>query len=163
MSERYATWIKIGGRIKRSRVEGLLKAIREAGVRTDWGEPFFAPKTIKELLEACKDGWLQLCDEEARYGEFPQLETACQRLKLGYRRHCEGICGYDAEVVDWRPGVKAPVARKSSNEHPDDTLVLASAVTEAIALLEGGHIQQGIDALKHLCPDVPDLPPFKII
>ena len=89
--------------------------------------------------------------------------TAAQRLKLGYRRHAEGTCGYDAVIVDWRPGMKTPVAHKSSNEHTDETLVLASAVKEATVLLEGGNIQQGIDALKHLCPDIPDLPPFEIV
>lgn len=163
MSERYATWIQIGGRIKRSRIDSFLKAIREAAVRTDWGEAYFEPQTPEELLEACKDGHLQLCDEEARYGEFPELEKACRRLRLSYRRHCEGMCGYDAELLDWRPGMKEPVAHKSSNEHTDETLVLASAVTEAITLLEAGNTQQGIEALKHLCPQLPELPPLEII
>jgi hypothetical protein len=47
-----------------------LKAIREAGVRLDWGEACFEPKDAAELLEGRRDSLLHLCDEEAHYGEF---------------------------------------------------------------------------------------------
>jgi hypothetical protein len=163
MSERFPTRIRIGGRIERSRVEPLLKAIREASVQTDWGEPSFQPKTPEELLEARKDGYLQLCDEEALGGQLPQLQQACHRLGLGYRRHCEGVSIYDAELTDWRPSMKDPIAHTSSNEHRDDILILGSQVRKAIALLETGDDRQGIDALKRLCPDIADLPPFEIV
>jgi hypothetical protein len=163
MSERYATWIRIGGRIKRPQVESLLRAIRAAGVRTDWGDAYFEPKTVEELQDALRDGCLQLCDEEARGGEFPELERACRRLKLAYRRHAEGTCGYDAEMVDWRPGMKRPVAYTASNESIGEILVPASKVKDAIALLQAGRTQQGIEALQRLCPDLPDVPPFEIV
>ncbi len=163
MSERYATYIEIGGRIHRSEIEPLLKAISEDGVRTDWGEPYFEPETADELLEACKEGRLRLCDEEARYGEFTQLEQSCRELGLGYRRHCEGTNGYDAWVTGWWPGLAEPVGHRSSNEHPGDIVILASEVEKAITMLESGHIQPGIDLLKRACPDLPDLPPFEVV
>ena len=74
MSERFSTWIEIGGRLKGCHVESILKAIREAGVRLDWGEAYFEPKDAAELLDGRRDGVLHFCDEEARYGEFPELE-----------------------------------------------------------------------------------------
>ncbi len=163
MSERYCTFIEIGGRIHRSQLEPLLTAIREDGVRTDWGEPDFEPQAADELLEGQKDGRLRLCDEEARYGEFPQVEQACRELGLAYCRHCEGTYGNDAWVAAWWPGLAEPVGHRSSNEHPGDIVIPASEVKEAITMLESGHIQPGIDLLKQACPDLPDLPPFEVV
>jgi len=162
MSERFSTFIRIGGRLKRSRVEPLLKAIREAGVRSDWGDAWFEPKTAKELLEAVQEKHLFLCDDEARYGEFPELEKLCRRLKLGYRRHCDGGGVYDSELVDWRPGMNEPVAQRASTEHEGEALLLASEVRTALQLLGANKVKPAIDKLKKLCVVVSDLPPFEI-
>lgn len=163
MSERFSTWIRIGGRVNRSRLEPLLKAIRDAGVRTDWGDAWFEPKTAEELLEVVQENYLFLCDDEARYGEFPEIEKVCRRLKLGYRRHCDGGCVYDAELVDWRPGMKEPLAQRASTEHEGEALLLASEVKIALDLLEADKVKQAIDKLKKLCLVVSDLPPFDIV
>lgn len=163
MSERLSTWIRIGGRVKRSRLKPLLKAICDAGVRTDWGDAWFEPKAADELLEAKQESHLYLCDDEARYGEFPEIEKVCRRLKLSYRRQCDGGCVYDPELVDWRPGMKDPVAQRASTEHEGEALILASAVKEALALLEADKVRPAINKLKKLCMVVADLPPFEIV
>lgn len=163
MSERFSTWIEIGGRLKGCHVEPLLNAIREAGVRLDWGEPYFEPKDAAELLEGRRDSLLHLCDEEARYGEFPELEKTCRRLRLSYRRHSEGTCGYDAGLTDWHPGMREPIYRRSSNEHTHEALLLASEVKPALEALLASKAKQAIETLQRIPPTIPALPLFEII
>lgn len=163
MSERFSTWIKIGGRIKQARARPLLEAIRTAAVRLDWGDAYFEPKDAAELIESRRDGVLHLCDEEARYGEFPELETACRRLRLSYRRHSEGTCGYDAGLTDWRPGMPEPIYRRSSNEHTHEAMLLASEIEPAIKALMAGKTNQAIKVIQRMMPTIPDLPPFEIV
>ena len=163
MSERYCAWIRIGGRIERPKLESLLKAISQSYIRLDWGEPPFEPRDADELLDVRQDGRLRLCDEEARYGEFPQLEETCRKLGLGYRRYCEAWCGSDAGITDWRPGMKEPLVHTCSNDDSDIVLVDAATVKEALTTLEAGRIPEALSRLKSLCATVPDLPPFEIV
>ena len=162
MSERFSTWIKIGGRIKQARLEPLLEAIRAAAVRLDWGDAYFEPKDAAELMESRRDGVLHLCDEEARYGEFPELEKVCRRLRLSYRRHSEGTCGYDAGLTDWRPGMPEPIYRRSSNEHTHEAMLLASEIKPALEALMAGRTKQAIKVIQRMLTAIPDLPPFEI-
>jgi len=90
------------------------------------------------------------------------LEEVCRDLGLAYTRFCEAWCGYDAEIVDFRPGMKEPLIRTCSNEDSDIVLVDAGAVKEALTALEAGRHQEAIDKLRSLCPEIPDLPPFEI-
>ena len=160
MSARYSAWIRIGGSLERSHAEILIKAIRTDYARLDWGEPPFEPSTADELLAARSDERLRLCDEEARYGEFDTIESACRELGLSYRRHAEAWCGEDAILIDWRPGMAEPLVRVASNEGGDEALVSEERVCEALGLLEAGQTVEGVAALRTLCPAVPEIPPF---
>jgi hypothetical protein len=162
MSERFAAWIQIGGNLPRSKVKQLLKAITEAGVSLEWGDAPFTPHSAEDLLAARQDGYLELCDDEASWGQFPELEQACRKLNLAYIRCSDGSFAYDANRVDWRPGMKEPLARRSSTEHNGEPFVLASSVKEALLILEAGEPQKAISKLRSLCPDIPELPPFEI-
>ena len=115
MSDRIAAHITIGGPLSRSRLPALLKAITEAEVATSWGDAFFQPQNEEQLLSALKSGHLWLCDDESRDGCFPDLEDACRKLGLSYTRLCVNRYEYDAEVVDFRPGMKKPLVRVGSN------------------------------------------------
>lgn len=163
MSERYCGWIRIGGRIERSRIDPLLREINQASVKLDWGEPLFEPKTADELLEARADDRLRLCDEEAYYGEFPELEKICRDLGLAYERSCEAWCGCDAEIVQWRPGMEKPVIRTCSNADFEVVLLDSRVVHEALVSLEAGRHQEAIGRLMNLFPEVPDLPIFEVV
>ena len=90
MSARYTTWIRIGGTLERSKVDPLLNAITKAYVSLEWGDAPFAPDSADELAKACEGPWLWLCDQEAKYGEFPELEETCRHLGLPYTRFSEG-------------------------------------------------------------------------
>lgn len=162
MSERYAASIRIGGEIKNTDLPALLDAITKACVCHSWGETPFEPKSGEDLMAVVRDGHLFLCDDQTRYGEFPELETACRELGLSYSRWCEGYCEYDAEVVDWRPGMSEPLCRNGSNSG-DTTFVPADEVRKALAHLQSNHIGRARELLRKLCPDIPELPPFMIV
>ena len=162
MSERYAASIKIGGEIRRSRLPELLEAIRAASVSHEWGEPPFDPKSAEDLITAVRDGHLFLCDDQTRYGEFPELEATCRKLRLPYTRWSEGYCAYDAEVVEWLPGLKRPLARTGSNSN-NATFVPTKEVCKALKQLESNHTGRAREILRTLCPDIPQLPRFKIV
>ncbi len=163
MGERYCAWIRIGGTIERTKTEPLLTEIRSSCVKLDWCQPCFEPTSVDELLAARTDGWLRLCDEEARYGEFKELEQVCQEIGLSYTRHTEAWCGEDATLLDFRPGMKEPVEQYGSNAGGDTVMVPADAVKEAIVLLRAGRVPEAIGKLEHLCPHIPQLPPFEIV
>lgn len=162
MSERYAANIKIGGQISKRRVPRLLKTICAASISHDWGEPPFEPQSAEELSTAIRDGHLFLCDDQTRYGEFPELEAACRKLSLSYTRWCEGYCEYDAELVDWRPGMPEPLCRIGSNSS-NAIFIPADEVRKALKHLESNHIGRARELLRKLCPDIPDLPPFTVV
>ena len=163
MGERYCAWIRIGGTIERANVEPLLTEIRSSGVKLDWCQPWFEPQNADELLAARTDGWLRLCDEEARYGEFQDLERVCQELGLGYTRHTEAWCGEDAVLEIWRPGMKEPAEYSASNDGSDTVLVSADGVKEALILLRAANVPEAIHRLECLCPHIPELPPLEIV
>jgi hypothetical protein len=162
MSERYAASIKIGGEIRRSRLPELLEAIRTASVSHEWGDACFEPTSTEDLVKAIRDGHLFLCDDETLYGEFPELEAACRKLRLPYTRWSEGYCEYDAEIVEWRRGMKKPLIRVGSNSN-NATFVSTEEVRKALQQLESNHIGRARRTLRALCPDIPKLPPFKIV
>jgi len=163
MSSRFCASIRIGGQIQRPKVEHLLRVIREAALSLEWGDAPFLPEDANELMEARGDKHLWLCDEQANYGEFPELETACRKLKLAYSRHSEASFDCDAELADWRSGMKKPLVRTGSNINSVDTYVPTDAVRKATALLDVGHAEKALGALRKLCPDVPELPPLEIV
>ena len=163
MSSRFCASIRIGGQIERSKVEPLLKEIRAAALSLEWGDTPFLPQNADELMEARGESWLQLCDEQANYGEFPELEAACRKLGLSYSRHGEASFDCDSELADWRPGMKKPLVRPGSNINSHDSYVPIEAVRKALTLLEAGHTMKALDVLRQLCPDVPELPPFDVV
>ena len=162
MSERLCAEIWIGGRLSRVQVPEFLKAVSEARVSLEWGDACFTPNTAEELLESLRDGRLWLCDDQASYGEFPELESACRALGLSYRRHSEGKYEHDAEIVAWRPGMAEPLFRVGSNRN-QSAYVPVEEVARALKHLEAGRAGKAKKILRLLCPQVPELPPFEIV
>jgi len=163
MSDRFCGCITIGGRLKRAQVDHLLGAIAEVGASLEWGESLFEPADADELLLALKDGRLWLCNDQARYGEFPELEEACCDLELAYRRHSEGKYEYDPEVAEWRPGMADPLVRHGSNDDTEAIYVPLDQVKAALDCLEAGSLTQGVKLLRAICPEIPELLVFEIV
>jgi len=162
MSDRLCAYLILGGQLPRAKLPQLLKAITAADVSLEWGDCCFRPASEKELLNVRQNGEIFLCDEEARNGEFEELEQACRRLGVAYTRFTEGASGYDPELVDWRPGMKKSVVRHASN-CSEAIYVPVKQVEKALRYLEAGQIHKANQTLRALCPEVLKLPPFKIV
>ena len=162
MSDRIAAHIAIGGALSRSKLPALLKAIAKAEVATSWGDTFFQPQSEEQLLAVLMNRRLWLCDDESRDGCFPDLEDACRKLGLSYTRLCESRYQCDAEVVDWRPGMRKPLVRVGSNVR-NVTYVPEVQVRKVLVHLQAGRVGKAKSLLRSLCPEVPKLPPCKIV
>jgi hypothetical protein len=163
MSSRFCASIRIGGPIRGLKIEPLLKAIREAAVSLEWGDAAFLPQNTDELMQARGEKWLFFCDEQADHGEFPELEATCRKLRLGYIRHSESSFNADAESVDWRPGMKKPLARFGSNINSRDTYIPTEGARKVLCDLQAGRTEKALRGLQKLCPDVVELPGFEIV
>jgi hypothetical protein len=141
----------------------LLKAIAQAGVSAEWGDAPFLPRSADDLSEAAGKSWLFLCDEQASYGELPELEAVCRKLGLSYSRHSEASFDADAELADWRPGMKKALVRHGSNLNSVDTFVSTESFRHVIELLEAGHAGKALRALRKFCFSVPELPALELI
>lgn len=108
MSDHLAAEIWIGGKVAKTLVASLCKAIRDEFVSLDWGSGAFNPQTGKDLREAVKAGpqgesLLWLTDDQARWGEFEGLEGFLRKNKIPYDRQSSGKYDYDAEISSYRP------------------------------------------------------------
>lgn len=162
MADRYCAWIRIGGRLERARLNEFLAVFHGIRLKLEWGDALFEPRDASELLDAKEGKWLWLCDEEATCGEFAELEDVCRSLGLSYGRHSEAYCSYDAELVDWRPGMREPLWQLARNDG-ETTLVSQEKVKRALDALETGHTQRALRMLHKLCPQIKVLPPFEIV
>jgi len=163
MSERMSAWILIGGALPRSMTGPLCTAISTCCVSQEWGDATFNPKTPEDLLAGCKDEHIWLCDNEAAWGEFLDLEQTCRKLRLAYTRCGDGSSIYDAERVDWRPGMKKPVSRICNNESGSKILIAEESVRKALEALEAGNVPIAKRILRALCPSISTVPAFEIV
>jgi hypothetical protein len=150
-----AAEIRIGGKIRQDLVPGLCKAIREERLSFDWGDTCFDPDSAEELTEACdeRDGvrLLCLCDDQASYGQFSILEKFLVEAGISYRRHSDAKYEYDAEIVEFRPGL-GQVVFVSNNDGeflvPLENLArVATAIDKATETAEG---QTALELLRRL-------------
>lgn len=163
MAERFATQITIGGALRRCHVRRFLEHIAAEEVSIEWGDAHFEPNTVEELQGALHEGRLRLCDDQRSWGEFADMEAVCRRLRLGYTRWTEGRYEYDAELVEWRPGMRKPCVRRCSNGQAGATYVASTEIQKAIDHLAAGRTPRALRLLKRLCPQIAHLPPLEIV
>lgn len=113
------------------------------------------------MIAALKERRLWLCDDEASWGEFPELKKTFRDLGLAYTRRSDGGAAYDAEVIEWRPGMRKPLVRIGIN-HNHATFVRTSDVARALRHLEAGRVAQARALLGALCPRISPMPAFTI-
>ena len=80
MADYMAGEIHIGGKVRRSVVQALCTAITKSGASLEWGGSQCRLNTPDELLgarsgDANEPLLLKLYDDQARWGEFAELET----------------------------------------------------------------------------------------
>jgi hypothetical protein len=118
MFERMAAEIAIGGDVPADVVPELIDEIKAQGVQVGWNKRPFKAKNANELLAlARKNGkasTLLLADHEATWGSFDLLEAFLVNHKIAFDRRSEGKFGFDAELVQYRPGMKKTLVRMTS-------------------------------------------------
>ena len=193
MSDRYPSEIEIGGKVPRSKMEGLIQAINCQECSGDWGDKYISlpnpedeppevlAAAIQELLKfvtsengkGIAKNTLWFCDEEASWGELTEIEEYCVENDIGFRRRSSSYGEYNPEIKEFRSGMESyEVYAIDADGYPviDETYVKA-LVEMAEALLTEGATQQSLTELKkatetvrHLLPvEVPELEPFEII
>src|SRR5688572_25011286 len=109
MSTRMAAEIWIGGQVPRKLIGKLRTQIAVTGVALEWGDAHFEPESTADLLAALRDTegvrLLWLCHEDARYGQFPELEEFLEKQGIPYDRATDDKYEYDSELVQYRPGM----------------------------------------------------------
>lgn len=163
MSDRFPAKISIGGKIKRRDVVSLCDQITEAGVCSGWDGDTVecSPASEAELLRIAPSGYIELYDVDARYGQFEDLEQFLTQHDISFDRHSEAKYEYNAEMVNFRSGMKEPVVLPS-NQEGSETFVAVYDLRDVMTYLEAGNWIMARETLKRLMGDVPPLEKLEI-
>ena len=156
MADRMAARIWIGGRLSVGQAEELCGAIADEGVSLDHGDKAFRPSTPQDLIQACNENddgrVLCLCDDQASWGEFAELESFLQEHEIPYTRHGEGGGSYNGEIVEYRPGSDPVCTTVDANGSPavdtDAIHRVARALDVALRRLDAGDMRRATRWLK---------------
>jgi len=108
MSDRFPAEIHIGGPIPRQLRDQLIQAIVAQGVHLqDYGGPEATEEGLEPLIQ--EGEFLCLYDDQARYGEFDELEAFLVEHEIHFNRHSDGYCEHNAQWLFFR-GSDAPLA-----------------------------------------------------
>jgi len=178
MTERMAAEIWIGGQLSTKQAEELRGAINDEWVSLQWGGGQFRPAGPRDLLQASVEHddvqLLWLCNDQASWGEFADLEAFLQAHEIPYTRRSEAGGGYNGEIAEYRPPddpVHMPVDSDGNpTVHVDTMRDVAKSLDDAMELLESREVRKAKVRLKkvraalheHLPPEVPPLPSFEI-
>ena len=99
MSDYFAGEIEIGGRISRSDLNELIDLIVSEELKEDYNDTWTRERLVKAF--AAQDS-VRLTDDEARYGEFPELEEFLVEHKISFNRHSDARYEYDATNLYYR-------------------------------------------------------------
>ena len=99
--------IALGGKVPGRVVNQLCTAIQAEGLSLDWGDSPFAPASDVDLLNARQEQngalVLWLCDDQARWGRFGDLEAFLVKQQIEFDLQADGKYEFDPERVVYRP------------------------------------------------------------
>ncbi len=100
MADYMAAHIEIGGKLARSKLKELLSLIHELSA-----EDYSSSPLNQEYVQTCTDENkpLALYDDQARYGEFPELEEFCIANNLTFNRHSSPKYEYEGQIRFYSP------------------------------------------------------------
>jgi hypothetical protein len=167
MSDYFPGSIEIGGKVPKALAQELVDAVVNAGAAEgdDWGGEGWEPETPEDLLKSAKEsgGTLRLCNDQARYGEFDELEEFCRLNGIAYSRHSDAKYEYDAENVEFRPGMEGPETF-FSNSSSNVQISQDEIKREVYPLLEKGKAKEALAKLKELAGEnIPALEPLEFV
>jgi hypothetical protein len=177
MANRFAGQIWIGGKVPRKHIAGLVEALWQ-----DDGSHQFDDRPIQQDCTEMDDLARYLDDEslldlrcsQAHNGEFEATEHFCRKNGIPYNRwsaHCDE---YDAENVQWRPGMKEPFTSYADSHNDEivngETVRLALYQLKQISSMTMTNfkmeevVTEARKLLEAACPTEPvKLEPFEII
>jgi hypothetical protein len=160
-----AAQLEIGGDVPANLVPELIDEIKAQGVKVGWNETAFNAKNAKELLALArrngKRSPLLLADHEATWGSFDLLEAFLAQHAIAFDRRSEGKYGFDAELVQYRPGMKKPLIRMTSQDQKPVIEVRALLpIKKAFRWGQCGLAEQLLDKL--IGPKIPSLKALRI-
>ena len=131
MADYFPGEIHIGGPIPRAILPDLIEAIAAQGLSLDgYGE---AEATRESLEDAFQEGKIvDLCDVQACYGRFADLEAFLVDRGVHFDRHSDSRYEYDAENVYYR-GAEPPLVAPATQA--GELLVRCQAV---LGILDDG-------------------------
>ena len=171
MSETTGAEILIGGRIPHHLISELCAAICREAISLEWGDASFQPGSALDLLNNRVENenvlLLRLCDEQASWGRFEQLEAFLQQHDIAFDRFTDGKWEFDPEWVAFRPGNEPVALATNTGWQP---VIAATVVVDAMKQLTGavGDLEQGrvavaLTALRllvqSLSSEAPRIPP----
>ena len=100
MADYMAAHIEIGGKLARTKLKELLSLIHELSA-----EDYGSSPPNQEYLQTCTDENqpLALYDDQARYGEFPELEEFCIANNLTFNRKSSPKYEYEGQIRFFSP------------------------------------------------------------
>lgn len=169
MSDRFPAKITIGGELKKSYWNHFIEALHDdnpcVGERYDESPAIDLIKEPNDLEKHLTDGFLVLTDSDAPYGEFTELERACQELDLDYDRHCDACYEYNGEIFMIRSGFEEKRMFSTQDEKPLVSVEeMKSVLGENFELIEELTADEIKNWLKNFCGDnVPPMRKLKIV
>ncbi len=166
MTESVFVRIWIGGRLKRSQSNELVRAIRRSKVYVGtpgWERVVCQPITIDGVFEGLSEGSLHLQDPAAPNGEMPLLTTTCRDLGLTYRLWREPTTDEGCVVKVWEHGMSKPLRLRGDPSDPFMSYVESLPIRFAINHLREGRLDEALSLLEQACPEIPEVPPLELI
>jgi len=166
MADRFAGEIHIGGtlRVADRDPDDVSEFLGECSEQpTDWGESGQRDALTVDTIEQVIDqdtGWITFRNDQARYGEFEELEGLCRQLGLSYDRTSDARYEHNGESARWRPGMERPLVENA--DQSGKPMVHCECIEACLATLKAGRIAEGIKALEELVPEVAPLPRFEV-
>jgi len=168
MADRFTTGIRIGGKVKRALIPGLIQAINAEQLQQEWGKALPEIATEDQLLSHRNEkGALWFCNEEQAWGRFEELEEFLVEKGIQFDREHGPRYETDGELALFRPGMKEP--RYCVADASGALTVAVEKIQKIRDLLKRNPaktgVQRALRALNALCEDadVELLPRFEIV
>lgn len=171
MSESIPAQISIGGLIEHAAIPHLLVAISRDGAGPDWGAGWEI-SDVEEFREYCQGlTTLDLYDEQANYGNLPNLVDCCLHYGIAYDIRHDAKYEYAASLYMFRPGMVRPAwfpTTADGQRYIDRDDVVNALADYHTAMSQGVGTRESLfavllDRLTALCaPEIPPLEPLRL-
>ena len=161
MSEPIPAKIEIGGSIKRSQLDEIIRLGDCGNLQAEGAGPNYSGISIESLPTPR----LVIGNPEADYGEFTELEAFLVENEILFDRHSDAKHEYEAEEVCFRPGMGEPLVSLGT-QGEDNPLIsqrlVATAIEQAASPEDAIEAIRGLLALHYLRAEIAPLPPLEI-